>query len=117
VAQLATGGRPLTGATAPGAPAPTQLEPLAPMPSLATAPAASAAPGSSMLDTILREAELALGVIAEVAPIIPGAGTMVGGGSALASKILALVQAGVTAHESVTGKTLDLSVLQHIAPL
>lgn len=63
------------------------------------------------LDVILDDATLVLATITGLGGLInPG----VAAGGALAGKLLALVSAGVKAHESITGQPLDLSKLHRI---
>lgn len=70
---------------------------------------------ATTVDRILSDFEIAAAVIAEVGPIAaPGIGTAIGAGAALAGKLLASLQAGIRAHEAITGKPLDLTTLHEI---
>jgi len=61
------------------------------------------------LDEILAGLQVAADVAASYPPTALPA--------ALAAKLLSIVQAAVTAHESATGKPLDLTQLHQITPV
>lgn len=66
------------------------------------------------LDTILDDATIALGVLSTTGGLINPA---VPGGAALLAKLLAVLQAGVRAHEAIANQPIDLSTLHHIDPV
>jgi len=51
------------------------------------------------------------------ASIVEGLGGPVAGAGAVAEKLLGIAQAAVRAHESITGKPIDLTQLHQIAPV
>lgn len=66
------------------------------------------------LETIIGDFETAAALIAGLAPMFGPAGLPVAAGAAIAYKLLPALQAGVKAHEAVTGKPIDLSMLHEI---
>lgn len=74
-------------------------------------PAPPATPTASTLDKILTDAQIALTVLTAVGGSINPA---VGSIAALVLKLEGIIQAAVTAHESVSKQPLDLTKLQHI---
>lgn len=80
-------------------------------------PATPTPPVQSTLDKILADAETALTLTAEFGALVPGFGTAISAGAAIASRILSVIEAGVRAHEGITGQPLDLSTLHHIDPV
>ncbi len=66
------------------------------------------------IDQILADFQLAAQVIAGIGVV---ANPAVGTGAALAAKLLAALQAGVQAHEAITGTPLDINKLHEIQPL
>jgi hypothetical protein len=90
---------------------PNEITPTpAPAPALAPAPV----PGSSKLDKILNDFEIAAAVLAGVAPALGPAGAAVAIGVGLADRLLKSLIAGVQAHEAITGQVLDASTLHEI---
>lgn len=73
---------------------------------------------TTTVEKILSDFEIAAAVVAEIGPIAaPGVGTAIGAGAVLAGKLLAAIQAGVRAHEAITGTPLDMSKLHDIQPV
>jgi hypothetical protein len=61
------------------------------------------------LDEIVSALEMA----AEVASVYPPAAAP----ALLTQKLLAVIQAGIKAHEKATGQTLDMSTLHQVTPV
>jgi hypothetical protein len=72
---------------------------------------------TSTLDTILHDLEIATGVLAATGVLIPGWGTAIAGGAAIASKLEAIIQGALDAHKSIMGKPLDLTLLKDETPV
>lgn len=69
---------------------------------------------ATTLEKIIGDAEVAFAVLAEVGPFLGTAAAPAVVGAGIAYKILEVLMAGVKAHEAVTGKKLDLSLLHEI---
>lgn len=77
---------------------------------------APAAATTSTLSKILNDAELALGIIAEVGSAVPGVAT-VEKFAGYGAQIIAIISAAVAAHAAVSNQPLDLSKLSPLTPL
>lgn len=67
---------------------------------------------ASTFEKVIGDFEIAAGLIAEFAPLFGPIGFPIAAGAAIAYKLLPALQAGVKAHEAVTGKPLDISLLK-----
>lgn len=75
------------------------------------------APGPTTLDKILNDFEIAATVIAGVAPAVGPVGATASIFAGLAAKLILSIQAGVKAHEAITGQPLNLDNLHSIDPI
>jgi hypothetical protein len=71
----------------------------------------------STLDTILSDLEVATQVLSATGVLIPGFGTAIAGGAAIALKLEQIVLGAYRAHQAIAGKPMDLSILKDEAPV
>jgi hypothetical protein len=71
----------------------------------------------STLETILADLETATEVLAATGVLIPGFGTAIAGGAAIALKLEQIVIGAYNAHQAIVGKPMDLSILKDEAPV
>lgn len=71
----------------------------------------------STLDTILQDLDVATQVLTSTGVLIPGFGTAIAGGAALADRLIKIVEGARAAHLAILGKPLDLTLLKDEAPV
>lgn len=71
----------------------------------------------STLDTILQDLEVATQVLAAAGVLIPGFGTAIAGGAAIALKLEQIVLGAYNAHQAIVGKPMDLTILKNEDPV
>jgi hypothetical protein len=72
--------------------------------------------GSSTIDKIFSDVDIALGIAASIGASFP-AGVAIAGAAGLLQRILSIAEAAVKAHEALAGVPLDLTVLKQLPPL
>jgi hypothetical protein len=74
-------------------------------------------PVHSTLDTILNDLETATQVLAATGVLIPGFGTAISAGAAIALKLEQIVIGAYNAHKAIAGKPMDLTILKDETPV